>query len=718
MLRFFRFHQTRRARRTRSPESKVRTRLHLQSLDQRIVPATNLILDFDGGALTTGQGYIFPSGFGSGVGGNTYSAWPGFTAANPPSPEVRTQQILQIVAAVREDYADFDVNVIWDDRGANSPFFTGVDTVVMIVGDDGGGGLFGIAPSVDLTMQNREVALAFGPAHEGLTPDTTARSIRELIDTISHEAGHTFGLSHTIEADAERRQIVTVAPQNTNLDSRFSSQPLNHSSPEPGVVYAERDRLQQNLGLAPPGTTLISMEAATGQALIQDTTLTGVSDPDTLTSLTGAIDFGGDRDAFRIQFGTAGTYTIVLRANASNIAPVVTLWTINGDFISLGSTGSAGGFSLITFDAAAGQTIFVIAGTAFDQLGSGEIGTPTIGAYLVDIGPFVPPPPPPPPISGTMVVGTDYNGLPQVRVFDLNTGVVVREFLAYNVRFRGGVRVAYADVNGDGTPDIITAPGRGGGPHIRVFNGRTFQQLLSPIGNFMAYDVNFTGGVYVAAGDVNGDGFADVITGAGAGGGPHVRVFSGLTGAVLGEFMAYDPAFAGGVTVAVGDTNGDGFADVITGAGVGGGPHVMVFSGAALDTAIASFFAYTPAFRGGIYVAAGDVNGDGKMDIITGAGAGGGPHIRVFDGSNGLPLVSFFALSTIPGSTLYVGDSNYLGGVRIAARDVDGDGKADIFVTPGTGGRPKARIFNNSGSTLFRTIDVYDSAFLGGVFVS
>ena len=104
--------------------------------------------------------------------------------------------------------------------------------------------------------------------------------------------------------------------------------------------------------------------------------------------------------------------------------------------------------------------------------------------------------------------GADKGGGPHVRVQETVTGRFISDFLAYDSAFRGGVRVANADVNGDGVPDIITAPGPGGGPHIKVFDGTDLHLIYS----FMAYDIDFTGGVFVAAGDVNGDGKADIIT--------------------------------------------------------------------------------------------------------------------------------------------------------------------------------------------------------------
>src|SRR4029453_5574698 len=141
----------------------------------------------------------------------------------------------------------------------------------------------------------------------------------------------------------------------------------------------------------------------------------------------------------------------------------------------------------------------------------------------------------------------------------------------------------------------------GGSSRVKVYTG---PDLTFVVADFLAYGVGFSGGVFVAAGDVNNDGRTDIITGAGPGAGPHVKAFSGPTLDELKSFFAYDPSFSGGVRVAAGDVNGDGWADLITSPGSGQGPQVKVFDGKT-GAELKSFFAYSPSSTGGVFVVRG-----------------------------------------------------------------------------------------------------------------
>ena len=153
-----------------------------------------------------------------------------------------------------------------------------------------------------------------------------------------------------------------------------------------------------------------------------------------------------------------------------------------------------------------------------------------------------------------------------------------------------GVRIALGDVNRDGFADLIAAAGPGGGARVAGFDGLSLTQgrAVHIFNDFFAFDPNSRVGAYVAVGDANRDGFAEIVVGAAEGGSPRVSVFDGqslLVGGtlnVVSDFFAGPDTNRGGIRVAVRDFNLDGFADIITGPGGQDGSKERVFSGASV----------------------------------------------------------------------------------------------------------------------------------------
>ena len=328
------------------------------------------------------------------------------------------------------------------------------------------------------------------------------------------------------------------------------------------------------------------------------------------------------------------------------------------------------------------------------------------------------------PATNLFAVGADAGFTPMVKVYDATTRQEVFSFLAYNEGFRGGVRVAVGDYDGDGNQDIITGAGPGAGPHVKVFDGLT----LALQTEFYAYDAGFTGGVTVAAGNFNQfDGRGPrtgIITGAGPGAGPHVKVFD-YAGREYASFYAFDQGFQGGVSVAAGNTTGRASDSVIVGAGPGApGGHVKVFGPTLVlgpprptgglnyitqpFTELQSFFAF-PGFTGGVTVAATYFDDTGRADILVGAGPGApGGHVKVFNDSDNAEVFSFLPFPTA-----------FTGGVRLASADINNDSRKDILIGSGASplAVPQVLVFDTDTRTPSASFVPFGASYLGGVFV-
>lgn len=324
------------------------------------------------------------------------------------------------------------------------------------------------------------------------------------------------------------------------------------------------------------------------------------------------------------------------------------------------------------------------------------------------------------PIPTPIVIGPGAGTGPLVKVFS-TTGVEQSQFFAFTPSFTGGVRTGSGDFNRDGVMDMVVATGPGQRAQVRVIDGASGNQIFS----VFPFD-NFDGGVFVAAGDIDGDGADELIITPDEGGGPRVVAYSGMTFNPFISFLGInDPNFRGGARAAVGDMNGDGRAEIAVSAGFNGGPRITIWDGASIAvsqfTPLSNFFAYAETLRNGTYVAIGDVDGDGRGDLITGAGPGGAPHVKVYDGA-GLLTPSIGPVGATLHANFFAGDQANRGGIRVAVKNLDNDLQADLVTGVGDKGGGTAAAYLGTQLAVGDTDDSHFDinafpGFMNGVFV-
>lgn len=258
------------------------------------------------------------------------------------------------------------------------------------------------------------------------------------------------------------------------------------------------------------------------------------------------------------------------------------------------------------------------------------------------------------------VINTTFTNGSYLRIFDKLGNNKRTGFYAYLPKFEGGAQINISDLDQDGKFETIVANSNS----VKIYDLQN--NLLK---TFYPYEEKYNYRINIAIGNIQGDEKLEIVTGTQQGGGPHVRIFNYQGNLIHTGWFAYNKNFRGGVNVALGDLNGNGYKEIITGAGFGGGPHIRIFKadGYLYDP---GFFAYDMKFRGGVNVSCADLNNDGKDEIITGAGPTGGPHIKIYDKIGHLVDPGFFAF-----------DSNSRNGAKVSAIDIDEDGEVEILTS-------------------------------------
>mgnify|MGYP002638723300 CR=1 FL=1 len=284
-----------------------------------------------------------------------------------------------------------------------------------------------------------------------------------------------------------------------------------------------------------------------------------------------------------------------------------------------------------------------------------------------------------------IVISYGYLDYPEVKIFRYD-GSLINSFKPYPVGYEGRINVSTGDFDNDGKDEIITAPGEGGGPHVRIFDG--YGELKFNKGFFVADEKNRQG-VEVSIGDVNGDGQAEIIASLLEDGKNIIRFFSYKGESLFSEIAldvedAFEP-----MKVNSSDLNGDGKDEIVLGAGMGNKPLVKVLDYKGKE--LASFYAYGENFLGGV-----DVDGvkfNGSRYIITAAGFSGGPHVRFFDLNGEVKL----------DPTFFVYDKSFRGGLNVSVGHFN-NGHDEVVVIPQT--VSNASELTSSGKTI--KVDISD----------
>lgn len=384
----------------------------------------------------------------------------------------------------------------------------------------------------------------------------------------------------------------------------------------------------------------------------------------------------------------------------------------HGVRVAVGDVNGDGRNEIVTAPAEGGWTeLRVFDGTSYNQLGAMlpfKDATWWNGAFVATGN-----------VTGDgraeIIDGLDAGCCTTVHVVDATTGAETSGFYPYSSNDQRGVEVATADLNGDGKDEILAVPV--GGTEVSAFGPGGG----NPFRTYDTFGSERIGAVSIAAGDVLGDKKPELATAANTPVGVQVKVIDTQTGTVAASLFPYAAPAVAPPQVAVADVNGDGRADIIVLAQLGDGTQVKVID--ADGTQLDSFYVLMPGIVPGASLAAGDLNGDGKAEIVIGGGpTPNSPWPPVANGPDQRVVVYQGDGTLVGGFTAYPG--LFQRGVRVALADANGDGRPDMITAPGPGTEPEVGIYsqqwlnNQDQGTRLDHFLAYESLFSGGVSVA
>ncbi len=225
-------------------------------------------------------------------------------------------------------------------------------------------------------------------------------------------------------------------------------------------------------------------------------------------------------------------------------------------------------------------------------------------------------------------------------------------------------------------------------PRFKVYNATNGHVDLDVLG----FAANQQQGGQVAVGDLTGDGLGEIVLGSGSGRAPQIKVFTGGGRDTGWSVTPFDANYLGGVDVAVGDVDGDGKGEIIAAQHLTGTALVRVYkynsSAKSTMLPLASFSAFGAGFSGGVNVAAGDVMGDARAEIVVGTELSNAARVRVFSITPGS------GKATLLNQEFYPSGTGFSGGVDVAVGDVVAGGKQEIVTVPNTGAAARVKIYS------------------------